>query len=67
MDRILRGAEVDRLIGLSKSSRYELEKAGKFPRRRRLSDRASGYLESEIDAWIQSRPVADDAPVTVAQ
>ena len=64
-ERILRGKEVERRTGLSRTSRYELEKAGKFPKRRRISDRASGYLESEIQEWICSRPLADEEPVRV--
>ena len=65
-ERILRGREVDRMTGLSRTSRYELERAGKFPKRRRLSERASGYLASEIDEWIRSRPLADEQPADVA-
>ena len=65
-ERILRGGEVDRMTGLSRTSRYELEKAGKFPKRRRISERASGYLASEVDEWIRSRPLADDRPAIVA-
>jgi prophage regulatory protein len=57
-ERIIRGREVDELVGLSRSRRYELEAAGLFPRRRKLSDRASGYLASEIFEWIRTRPVA---------
>ena len=64
-EKILRGREVDRITGLSRTVRYELEKAGKFPRRRRISERATGYLASEVDEWIRSRPLADDQPTTV--
>lgn len=58
VERILRGKEVDRRIGLSRSQRYALESANKFPKRRKLSKRASGYLESEVTQWIKDRPLA---------
>ena len=61
-NRILRGSEVDARTGLCKSTRYELEARGEFPKRRRISARASGYLEHEIDEWIASRPRADESP-----
>lgn len=64
---IIRGREVDQLTGLSKTLRYELEKAGKFPRRRRISSRASGYLQSEIQEWIRTRPVAGESPIQMPE
>jgi predicted DNA-binding transcriptional regulator AlpA len=36
---------------------YRLEARGEFPRRRQLAGNAIGWLESEVDAWIRSRPV----------
>lgn len=32
-----------------------LEKAGKFPKRRVLGPRCVAWVESEVDAWIESR------------
>jgi prophage regulatory protein len=58
-EKILRGKETDARTGLSRSQRYAMERNGEFPRRRRISKRASGYLESEITEWILSRPIAD--------
>jgi predicted DNA-binding transcriptional regulator AlpA len=34
-----------------------LERDGKFPKRRRLSANAVGWLESEINNWLESRTV----------
>jgi prophage regulatory protein len=59
IQRILRGKETDERTGLSRSQRYAMERDGKFPKRRKLSKRASGYLESEITDWILNRPIAD--------
>ena len=39
-DRFVREPEVHRLTGLSRTTRWRLERAGKFPRRRRISENA---------------------------
>jgi len=56
--QILRPAEAARFVGISRSSAYALEAAGKFPKRRKLSQRCSGYVRAELEAWLQSRPLA---------
>ena len=55
IDRFLREAEIKRRSGLSRTTRWRLEKMGKFPRRRRLSLNATGLLESEYLAWEAER------------
>ena len=57
--RILRLPAVMDRTGLSRTRIYELEAVGKFPRRRKISVRAAGWLEGEVNAWIESRPLAD--------
>lgn len=54
-DAILREADVRRRTGLCRTSRYQLERAGLFPRRRRLTNRAVGWLASEVNDWIARR------------
>ena len=54
-ERILRGPAVERRTGLSRTTVWRLEKKDKFPRRIQLSDNAVGWLESEIDLWIERR------------
>lgn len=53
---LLRMAEVSRATGLSKSSIYRLECAGRFPQRIQLSKNSVGWREAEVTAWVQSRP-----------
>jgi prophage regulatory protein len=43
------------LTALSRSSLYALAKMGKFPAPVKLSERAVGWLESEISAYINQR------------
>ena len=55
LDLFLRESEVRRITGLSRAQRQRLERAEQFPRRVRLSDRAFGWIESEIRAWVAGR------------
>ena len=53
--RLVRECECASLTGLSRTTRWRLERHGKFPMRRRISDNAVGWLESELLDWVQSR------------
>ena len=55
LDRFLRADEAIALSGLSRTTLWRLEGAGKFPARRRLSVGAVGWLKSEVEAWIDER------------
>ena len=52
--RILKLPTVRQLTGLSTSSIWRYEQNGKFPGRRKIGDRAIGWLESEIIEWINN-------------
>lgn len=54
-DEIIREPECHRVTGLSRSTRWRLERAGLFPRRRRISPGCTGWLRSEILGWVASR------------
>lgn len=53
--RILRPREVFQRVGLSRTAVYDAARQGKFPRPIKLTERATGWLESEVDAWIAAR------------
>lgn len=53
--RLLRRREVTARTGLSSTTLWRLENLGQFPKRRQLSERLVGWLETDIDAWIESR------------
>lgn len=55
----LREPQVFSLTKLSKSTRWRLERQGKFPKRRQLSGRAVGWISEEINEWMQSRQLVD--------
>jgi prophage regulatory protein len=61
-DRILREREVRTMTGLSRTTRWRLERAGQFPRKRQLSPGAVGWLESEVVDWLAAK--AEDVGVT---
>lgn len=56
--RILRIQEVCEMVGLARSSVWNLVKSGDFPAPRRLGPRAIGWRDDEIDQWILSRRVS---------
>jgi prophage regulatory protein len=56
--KFLRIRQVMQLTGLSRMTIYRLELAGRFPKRRRLSENSVAWLESDIAGWANSRPIA---------
>jgi len=55
-DRLIRESECRHLTGLCRTTRYLMERDGKFPRRRKLGGRAVGWLLSEVNGWVHSQP-----------
>lgn len=56
MTNVLRLPETIARVGLRRSAIYEAIKAGTFPRPIKLGERAIGFIEEEIDAWVTTRP-----------
>lgn len=59
--KLLTQKQVTDLIGLSRTTIWRLERAGKFPRRRQVSTKAVRWNQAEIFEWIESRPLAGEA------
>jgi prophage regulatory protein len=57
---ILRLPEVKGRTGLSRSSIYDKKKRGEFPEPVKLGERAVGWVEAEIEAWLKMRMEARD-------
>ena len=53
--RMLRLPEVIRKTALSRSQIYRLIGMGDFPRQIPLSERAAGWIEEEVEAWLRTR------------
>ena len=54
--RMLRVAEVVSRTGLSRTSLWRRLRAGDFPRPIQLGPNSVGWRDSEIEAWLESRP-----------
>lgn len=55
-ERIIREAECRLLTGLCRTTRYLMEKDGKFPSRRKLGGRSVGWLLTEVNGWVCNQP-----------
>ena len=53
--KFLRRSEVCDRTGLSYPTIWRYEQAGNFPARRSLGPNSVGWLEDEVDKWIESR------------
>ena len=58
LQAILRRKQVEATTGLSRSSLYAMVNDGKFPKPIKLGKRASGWLQSEVQDFIQARVTA---------
>ncbi len=54
--KVLKYPEVRTQVGLSRTTLWRAERAGKFPRRLRLGPNSVGWLASEVRDWLESRP-----------
>jgi prophage regulatory protein len=58
---ILRLPTVIHRTGISRSTIYLMMSKGEFPEAISLGERAVGWIESEIDAWLEERIEASRA------
>ena len=50
--KFLRFSAVRERTGLSRSTIWRLERQGEFPKHRRISANAVGWLEQEVNEWV---------------
>ena len=65
-DRLLKRHDVEKRCQISRSAIYRLMRTGQFPEPIRIGPRAVRWSESEIDAWLASRPRATGERSAVA-
>lgn len=53
--KIIRPNELTKLLGISKSTIWRFEKAGDFPKKINIGIKSVGYLEEDINKWINER------------
>lgn len=54
-DRFISERECRLITGLSRTTRWRLERIGSFPNRRHLSENRVAWLLSEVTAWRDAR------------
>ena len=59
-NNILRLPDVKRKTGQSRSTIYDKVQRGEFPAPVKLGERAVGWVEAEVDAWVKDRIEARD-------
>lgn len=57
MDSLLRRPEVEQLTGLARSTIYANVQSGLFPAPIKIGKRAVAWRSSDVQAWLESRPV----------
>ncbi len=55
-EALLRQPEVVKRVGIGKTALWQMIARGEFPKPRKITGRAVGWLASEITAWITTRP-----------
>ena len=53
--KVIRINTVTQAIGLSRSSIYRLVDRGVFPKQFKIGVKAVGWIEADIELWIESR------------
>lgn len=60
--RVLRLKATENKVGLKRDTIYRLAREGHFPKPIKIADRATGWLEHELDAFIATRAAARGGP-----
>ena len=53
--RLIRFPELQKLVGLSRTQIWRLERDGQFPARRYITKRAVAWPADEVFGWLESR------------
>lgn len=54
-EQILKLPEVTKVTGLARSTIYKLISENSFPKQIKLTSFSSGWIQSEVDQWINER------------
>lgn len=61
MTILLDKKQLRKMLSISDSTIYRLEKLGRFPKRRYISAQRVGWIKAEIDAWVESLACSSSA------
>ncbi len=57
--QLLRLSDVTQITGLSRATVYRLIEKDRFPRPRRIGDRAVAWVDSEVEEWADGLPITN--------
>ena len=58
---VLRRKQMLKLLGLSATTVYKMQRDGRFPRPIQLSTRTTGWLAADVKQWLKERSAAAKA------
>ncbi|RUO68673.1 helix-turn-helix transcriptional regulator [Pseudidiomarina salinarum] len=58
MNQVILQPQLVKMLGISRSTLHKLRVNNEIPAPRVISSRCVGWLQSEIDEWLESRPRA---------
>lgn len=57
--KIIRPAELAEILNCSRVTIWRMRKRGELPPKKKFSNRCTGWLESDIEEWLENSPFAD--------
>ena len=66
-NKILKLPAVKARTSLSRSSIYKFVREGQFPKPIQIGPRSVGWLEAEVEHWVDSRIAASRGPASVGR
>ncbi|WP_340104884.1 helix-turn-helix transcriptional regulator [Rhodohalobacter sp. 8-1] len=57
--KIIRPYQLMEKLSVSRTTLWRMEQRGELPSRRQISQRLVGWLESDLESWLKSRPLVN--------
>lgn len=58
MNNLIRAAELAKMLTISKPTLWRMEQRGELPPKIRITERVSGWRESDIQKWMKEREIS---------
>ena len=59
LDKVIKQPELINMLGISRGTLFNMRNNGEIPQPRKISTRCIGWLQSDINEWLKSRPFID--------
>jgi len=60
MNKIIRAAELAKMLTISKPTLWRMEQRGELPPKIQITERVSGWRESDILQWMKEREIKNE-------